>query len=137
MWDVQSVLEYIKVNWPANNVILDKLLSLKLVMLLALASASGAIQIQHLTFHRWVDYQINTSLFTPSYIKAGGSVNHLPESVSLLIMRICTYVWWNVWMLIWIEQRSGEMERTNCYWALFNLTRKCVALLSLVGWRRL
>ena len=35
-------------NWPVNNVLSDKLLSLKLSMLLALASASRAIQIQHL-----------------------------------------------------------------------------------------
>ena len=45
---MQTVLEYIKVNWPVNNVLLDKLLSLKLSMLLALASASEAIQIQDL-----------------------------------------------------------------------------------------
>ena len=29
-----------------------------------------------LSFHRWVDYQINTNLFTPSYIKVGGRVSH-------------------------------------------------------------
>ena len=46
--DVQTVLEYIKVNWPVNNVLSDKLLSLKLSMLLALASASRTIQIQYL-----------------------------------------------------------------------------------------
>ena len=48
VWDVQTVLEYIKVNWTVNNVLSDKLLSLKLSMLLALASASTTIQIQHL-----------------------------------------------------------------------------------------
>ena len=25
IWDVQTVLEYIKVNWPVNNVLSDKL----------------------------------------------------------------------------------------------------------------
>ena len=35
-------------NWPVNNVLLDKLLSLKLSTPLALASGSRAIQIQHL-----------------------------------------------------------------------------------------
>ena len=45
---MQTVLEYIKVNWPVNNVLSDKLLSLKLSILLALASASRAIQIQYL-----------------------------------------------------------------------------------------
>ena len=29
------------------------------------------------------------------------------------------------------------MERTNCYWALFNLTRKGAALISLAGWKDL
>ena len=47
-WDVQTALEYIKVNWPVNNVLSDKLLSLKLSKLLVLASASRAVQIQHL-----------------------------------------------------------------------------------------
>ena len=46
--NVQTVVEYIKVNWPVSNVLSDKLLSLKLSMLLALASVSTAIQIQHL-----------------------------------------------------------------------------------------
>ena len=46
--DVETVLQYIKVNWPVNNVLSDKLLSLKFSMLLALASASRTIQIQHL-----------------------------------------------------------------------------------------
>ena len=48
IWDVQTVLEYIEVNWPVNNVLSDKLLSLKLSMLLALASASREIHIRHL-----------------------------------------------------------------------------------------
>ena len=48
IWDVQTALTYIKVNWPVNNVLLDKYLSLKLSMLLALASASRENQIQHL-----------------------------------------------------------------------------------------
>ena len=48
IWDVQTVLGYIKVNWPVNNVLSDKLLSLELSMLLALASALSAIQIHHL-----------------------------------------------------------------------------------------
>ena len=30
IWDVQTVLEYIKVNWPINNVLSDEFLSLKL-----------------------------------------------------------------------------------------------------------
>ena len=48
IWDAQTVLGYIKVNWPVNNVLSDKLLSLELSMLLALASALSAIQIHHL-----------------------------------------------------------------------------------------
>ena len=48
IWDVQTVLEYIKVNWPVNNVLSDKLLSLKLSMYLTLASSLRAIQVQHL-----------------------------------------------------------------------------------------
>ena len=45
---LQTVLEYIKVNFLVNNVLLEKLVSLKLSMILALASASKATQIQHL-----------------------------------------------------------------------------------------
>ena len=45
IWDVQTVLEYIKVNWPVSNVVSDKLLTLKLSMLLAIASALREIQI--------------------------------------------------------------------------------------------
>ena len=46
--DVQTVLEYIKMNWSVKNFLFDKLLSLKLSMLLELHAASRAIQIQHL-----------------------------------------------------------------------------------------
>ena len=48
VWDVQTVLEHIKVNWPFNNVLSYKLLYLTLSMLLTLASALRGIQIQHL-----------------------------------------------------------------------------------------
>ena len=99
MWDVQIVLEYIKVNLPVKNVLSDKLLSPKLSMLLALASASRTIPIQDLDISQMVNYQINTNLFTPSYIKAGGTVNPasppLPCQVpfSLLMLRIYSCVW--------------------------------------------
>ena len=48
VWGVRTGQEYIKVNWPVNNVLSYKRLSLTLSILLALASASRAIQIHFL-----------------------------------------------------------------------------------------
>jgi len=48
IWDVQIVLDYIKTNWANNKDISDKHLVYKLTMLLALVSASRAVQLQHL-----------------------------------------------------------------------------------------
>ena len=47
-WDVQIVLEFIKKNWTDNKYLPNKNLTLKLTMLLALMSASGASNIHHL-----------------------------------------------------------------------------------------
>lgn len=48
IWDVQTVLDYIKRVWPENEALSDKHLTLKLTMPLALTSTSRAIQIHHL-----------------------------------------------------------------------------------------
>ena len=48
MWDVQTVLNFIKKNWGNNKEITDKGFSLKLRMLIALATAARAIEIHHL-----------------------------------------------------------------------------------------
>ena len=48
IWDVQVVLDYMKENWADNKIISDKHLIYKLTMLLALVSASRAVQLQHL-----------------------------------------------------------------------------------------
>ena len=44
-WDVQVVLDYIKANWSQTETLTNKLLTYKLVMLMALASASRASSI--------------------------------------------------------------------------------------------
>ena len=130
--------EYIKVNWPVNNVLSYKRLSLTLSILLALASASRAIQIHFLDISHMGRLPDQYKFVYTKLHKNWRKGKSPPASVSLLIPSICTCVWWNVWILIWIEQRYGEMERTNYYWALFNLTRKCAGLLSaFFGWRRL
>ena len=48
IWDVQKVIDYIKSNLAANSELTDKLLTLKLTMLLALTSASRVLGLQHL-----------------------------------------------------------------------------------------
>ena len=48
MWDVQTVLNFIKKNWGNNKEITDKGFSLKLRMLIALATAARASEIHHL-----------------------------------------------------------------------------------------
>ena len=48
MWDVQTVLNFIKKNWGNNKEITDKGFSLKLRMLIALVTAARAIEIHHL-----------------------------------------------------------------------------------------
>ena len=48
IWDVQVVLDYIKTNWAQNGNLSDENLTYKLTMLIALVSASRAIQIQNL-----------------------------------------------------------------------------------------
>ena len=47
IWDVQMVLNFIKEIWRNNKEITDKELSLKLTMLIELATASRAIEIHH------------------------------------------------------------------------------------------
>ena len=48
IWDVQIVINYIKSEWGYSEGLLDKFLTLKLVMLMALTSASRAFAIHHL-----------------------------------------------------------------------------------------
>ena len=47
-WDVQIVLEFLKNNWTGNKSLLNKNLTLKLTLLLAVTSASRASNIYHL-----------------------------------------------------------------------------------------
>ena len=48
IWDVQVVLDYIKQNWADNISLSDKHLTWKVTILMALISASRAVQIHHL-----------------------------------------------------------------------------------------
>ena len=48
IWDAQTALNFIKENWGNNKKIIDKGFSLKLRMLIALATAARAIEIYHL-----------------------------------------------------------------------------------------
>ena len=48
IWDVQIVINYIKSEWGYSESLSDKFLTLKLVMLMALTSASRASAIHHL-----------------------------------------------------------------------------------------
>ena len=48
IWDVQIVIKYIKSEWRYSEGLSDKLLTLKLVMLMALTSAYSASAIHHL-----------------------------------------------------------------------------------------
>ena len=79
---MQTVLEYIKVNWPVNNVLSDKLLSLKLSMLLALASASRAIQIQYLDISQ-IGRLPDQYKFVYTKLHKSWKKGKLPHSVSI------------------------------------------------------
>ena len=48
IWDVEKVIDYIRENLCDNSVLSDKLLTLKLTILLALTSASRTLGLQHL-----------------------------------------------------------------------------------------
>ena len=56
IWDVQTVLNHIKSEWGCVEALSDKLLTLKLVMLLALTSASRSSAIHHLDIRYKVKY---------------------------------------------------------------------------------
>ena len=56
IWDVQTVLNYIKSEWSCAENLSDKLLTFKLVMLLALTSASRASAIHHLDIRYKYEY---------------------------------------------------------------------------------
>ena len=116
-WDVQTVLEYIKVNWPFNNVLLEKLLSLKLSMLFALVSASTAVQIQHLDILKMGRLPDQYKFVYTKLHKSWRKGKSPPVSVSLLILRILTSV---VKCLDAYLDRTGiermkEALITNCY----------------------
>ena len=49
IWNVQTVIEFIRKEWGRNQELSDKFLTYKLTMLLALTSASRALGLQHLS----------------------------------------------------------------------------------------
>ena len=48
IWNVQTVIDFIKSEWEKNEDLSDKYLTYKLIMLLALTSASRVLHLQHL-----------------------------------------------------------------------------------------
>ena len=48
IWNVQTVIEFIRKEWGRNQELSNKFLTYKLTMLMALTSASRAIGLQHL-----------------------------------------------------------------------------------------
>ena len=48
IWNVQTVIEFIRKEWGRNQELSDKFLTYKLTMLMALTSASLALGLQHL-----------------------------------------------------------------------------------------
>lgn len=62
LWDVETVLDNF---WelPDNNYFFDKLLTLKLVMFLALTSASGASEVTNLDLKYFIGFKILLKIF--------------------------------------------------------------------------
>ena len=66
IWNVQTVIEFIRKEWGRNQELSDKFLTYKLTMLLALTSASRALGLQHLN----IRFMIKTpSSFTFTFHK--------------------------------------------------------------------
>ena len=66
IWNVQTVIEFIRKEWGRNQELSDKFLTYKLTMLLALKSASRALGLQHLN----IKFMVKTpSSFTFNFHK--------------------------------------------------------------------
>ena len=80
-WDVQVVLDYIKTNWPDSESLQMKQLTFKLVMLLALASASRACALHSLDTRFMATHQDHIK-FTYAKLHKGWRRGQPPPSVS-------------------------------------------------------
>ena len=63
IWNVQTVIDFIKSEWGQNEDLSDKYLTYKLTMLLALTSASRVLGLQHLDI-RFMTKGTNNYMFT-------------------------------------------------------------------------
>ena len=63
IWNVQTVIDFIKSEWGQNEDLSDKYLTYKLTMLLALTSASRVLGLQHLDI-KFMTKVTNNYMFT-------------------------------------------------------------------------
>ena len=66
IWNVQTVIEFIRKEWGRNQELSEKLLTYKLTMLMALTSDSRSLGLQHLNIRFMVK---NPSSFTFTFHK--------------------------------------------------------------------
>ena len=65
IWNVQTVIEFIRKEWGRNQELSDKFLTYKLTMLMALASSSHAVDMKHLRDHTFMTSKKNVQFLHP------------------------------------------------------------------------
>ena len=80
IWDVQTVIEFIRKEWGRNQELSDKFLTYKLTMLMALTSASLALGLQHLNI-RFMVKTHSSFIFTFQKLHTAWKKGKSPPSV--------------------------------------------------------
>ena len=128
IWDIKTVLDFVKCQWSGCD-LSDKVLSYKLVVLMALSPASGASAIHHLD----VRYMLKTEVkfvFTLHKLRKGWKYGKAPQS-----LEFCEYTEDRDYCVVtalneYIEHTYQRHAEKRCSQLLFSFIQPYVELSS-------
>lgn len=112
IWDVGIILDYIKDNWGDNSQLTIKELILKLTTLMALVSASRAIQINHLHLNKMARVESQYK-FDYGKLHKGWRKGRTPPSLRFCFWCGSTNVCYKMLRWVFIEVWKVENKRPN------------------------
>ena len=107
IWNVQTVIDFIKSEWGQNEDLSDKYLTYKLTMLLALTSASRVLDLQHLDI-RFMAKGTNNYMFTFGKLHKAWRKEKFPPSLKVYSCEEDT-------KLCVVATLEGYLERTKVW----------------------